>query len=97
MHRVLEGEGTLELSHLDHGKRILLPLHEQVDQSGRRTQGGGVAIELYLRLPVEVVQDATIEGDTSHAYVKGVGLGILLRACLILQHTIAGELHVADP
>ena len=61
VHGVLECERPLVLAYLDLEEIILLPFGKQIDDARTTAQGRCVSVELNLRLPIEIVQDAPIE------------------------------------
>ena len=63
MHRILKGERVLELTDLHLEVFIFLPFSKQIHHSRTGTEGRGVAVELDLSLPVEVICDATFESE----------------------------------
>ena len=70
MHRILKGEWVLELTNLHLEIVVLLPFGKQIHHSWAGTQVGGVAVKLNLGLPVEVVCNATLQGDTAHSDIE---------------------------
>ena len=97
VHRVLKGEWVLKLSDFHLEELIFLPLGEEIHHAWAVSQSRGVAIELYLGLPVEVLCDATFQRDTSHTYIERVGLCSLLTIILVLEHTVARQFYIAQP
>ena len=95
MHRILEGKWVLELTNLHLEVLELLPFGKQIHHSWAGPQVGGVAVKLDLGLPVEVVCNATLQGDTAHSDVERVGFRILLSAILVLDHAISRQFHIA--
>jgi len=95
VHRILEGKWVLELTNLHLEIVVLLPFSKQINHSWAGPQVGGVAVELDLGLPVEVVGNATFQGDTRHTDVERIRFRILLPAVLILGHSITRQFHIA--
>ena len=85
MQRILKGERPFELTELHTQRLIFLPLGKKIYHPRRLPQGGRIAVELYLCLPIEVAKDAPFKRETCHTDVETVAVCAVLPAILILR------------
>ena len=65
--------------------------------TGTAAQRRGVAIQLNLSFPIELVHNSAVQRQPEHAQVESVGLVVFPAAVLILRHSIAGEFDIVEP
>ena len=90
VHRVLEGEGALELAEFDGELLVLGPLHIEI----LHVRAGAIGLELNAIL--EIIEDAAVHVHTDQAAVEaGAAVGAFLVAVLIASDDVGAKLGLA--
>lgn len=97
VHRILKGEGALELSKLNLEEVVFLPFGENINNSYAAGEVGRRTIVLELNPCRPVGMRVGIDDNTSKTDVERVGLGPFLSGSLVLDHVITGELEHVEP